>query len=398
LKKDGWLNSQMKNIYIKTACVSLALIVVFSLVPIAKTQTLNPDYQASFLLLSQPSNDKSSAYELNVTIPYSLHQYYTLQNHMVFSESDFAKFVTPRTLKPIADRLWQIYNNTEDYTNGVLEIVHQITYQETKPGRYAVETLAKGEGDCDLFAYVAASILEAGGIDCVLLLYKDQEHMELGVDVGYQPKDTRYDSIYSVTYQNVTYYVAECTGGGWRYGWRVGECPDKYQNVSYQVVPLTGMEQSSIGQVSANLRELDHSTLTMHVSSSLLLEDNAITISGQILPHTPNENVTLQAKINGGDWGTLDAVTTQSDGRFSYNWTPPVGGVIDVQASWLGNRQLNGASSTVVNVVVLPYFVLAVVASAAASAVVISLAFVRMRRKTPIATPQPSQATPQENQ
>ncbi len=222
--------------------------------------------------------------------------------------------------------------------------------------------------------------------------------MELGVDVGYQPKDARYASIYSVTCQNVTYYVAECTGEGWRYGWRVGECPDNYQNVTSQVVPLTGMEQSSIGQVSANLRELDPSILTIQVSSSFLLENNAITISGQILPQAPNENVTLQAKINGGGWETLDTVTTQSDGRFSYNWTSPVGGVIDIQASWLGNRQLNGANSAVVNVVVLPYFVLAVVASAAAAAVVVSLAFVRMKRRTPIAIPQPPQTTPQETQ
>jgi transglutaminase-like putative cysteine protease len=43
-------------------------------------------------------------------------------------------------------------------------LVHQISYREIVPGKYPIETLAEGVGNCDLFAYVAASILEAGGI------------------------------------------------------------------------------------------------------------------------------------------------------------------------------------------------------------------------------------------
>lgn len=163
-------------------------------------------------------------YELNVTIPQVLYQYYTIQNHALYSETDLAKFVTPYTLKPIADRLWQIYNNTEDFTNGVLMFVHQITYREVVSGKYPVETLVAGNGDCDLFAYIAASILEAGGIPVVLLYYKTQLHMEIGVDLGSAPTDARVQ-VYSVNHQNVSYYIAECTGGKWREGWRVGETP-----------------------------------------------------------------------------------------------------------------------------------------------------------------------------
>jgi hypothetical protein len=61
-------------------------------------------------------------------------------------------------IKPIADRLWQIYNNTEDFTNGVLMLV-QITFEESAPGKYPVKTLVAVKGDCDLFAIIAASIL-----------------------------------------------------------------------------------------------------------------------------------------------------------------------------------------------------------------------------------------------
>ena len=145
-------------------------------------------------------------------------------------------------------------------------LVHEITYQEVIPGKYPMETLAAGYGDCDLFAYIAASILEAGGIPVVLIFYQAQQHMEIGVDLGTAPTDARVQ-VFSVNVQNVSYYIAECTGSQWRDGWRVGETPSEYQNVSSQVVTLGNMEQSSIGQVSASLRELDASTLALHVSS-----------------------------------------------------------------------------------------------------------------------------------
>ncbi len=165
-----------------------------------------------------------------------------MQSHALYSNNDFYKFVTPYAVKPIADSLWQIYNNTEDFTNGVLMLVHQITYQEVIPGKYPVETLVNGYGDCDLFAYVAASILEAGGIHTVLLYYKAQEHMEIGVDLGSAPTEARVGS-YSINYQGVSFYIGECTGNGWRTGWRIGETPSQYQNISSQVISFENMEQ-----------------------------------------------------------------------------------------------------------------------------------------------------------
>ncbi len=127
--------------------------------------------------------------------------------------------------------------------------------------------------------------------------------MQVGVALGSEPVNARF-GISSVKYQNVTYYVGECTGGKWRSGWRVGESPTQYQKASTKVVTLQNMEQFSIGQVTANLRELDPSTLTLQVSSSFALEDSPITISGQILPEVANENVTIQAQINNRVWIT----------------------------------------------------------------------------------------------
>jgi hypothetical protein len=179
----------------KAISVAIMVVFVFSLVPLGKAQGETQDYIASFLLLNRPGGDVT--YELNVTIPQAIYQYYMFQNHALYSDSDFAKFVTPYTVKPIADRLWQVYNNTEDFTNGVLMLVHQIAYREVVAGKYPVETLVVGYGDCDLFAYIVASILEAGGIPVVLLYYKEQLHMEIGVNLGSAPAEARVE-VYNV--------------------------------------------------------------------------------------------------------------------------------------------------------------------------------------------------------
>ncbi len=370
----------MKSNYLRAVCFAVTVVFILSLVPFGGTQDETQGYTSSFLLLNRPERDVT--YELNVTIPQVLYQYYVMQSHATYSDSDFTKFVTPYALKPIADKLWQIYNNTEDFTNGVLMLVHQITYQEVIPGRYPIETLVDGYGDCDLFAYIAASILEAGGIPVVLLFYKAQQHMEIGVDLGSFPNEARVQ-VFSVNVQNVSYYIAECTGSQWRDGWRVGETPSEYQNVSSQVVTLEKMGQSSIDQVSASLRELDHSTIILQVSPSIMLGSSNITINGQILPPTANENVTLQAKINSNSWATIATVLTQADGRFQYVWSPATDGSVPIQASWLGNRQYNGATSTQANVIVLPLFIIALIVTLVFVVVVFVLVAIKARRKKP---------------
>ena len=368
----------MKGKNPKLFCFIVILIITLSILPLGTSQAQTQSYASSFLLLNKPDGDLT--YELNVTIPQTLYQYYFLQSHTTFSERDLAKFVTPYTLKPIADKLWQIYNNTEDFTNGVLMLVHQITYQEVFPGKYPVETLAKGYGDCDLFVYIAASILEAGGIPAILIYYQDQQHMEIGVDLGAAPVKARVET-YSIDYQNVSYYIGECTGSQWRTGWRIGETPSKYQNASSQVIPVEKMAQTSLAQVSVTLRELDHSTLALQISTFITLENSNVTISGQILPQTANENVTLKAKSNNDGWTTIGTVETQEDGQFMFSWVPPTGGVLVVQASWVGNSQYNGATSVEANILVLPFLVVVLVAALILVVVIFAVVAVKITRK-----------------
>jgi len=74
------------------------------------------NYTFSYSLLNQP--DGSSRYELTVTVTSSLYEYYSSKDHDLYS-LDFSKFVTPYALKPIADSLWSIYSDEEDFANGV---------------------------------------------------------------------------------------------------------------------------------------------------------------------------------------------------------------------------------------------------------------------------------------
>lgn len=378
----------MKAVYLKALCIAALIVIVLSLVPMGRTEGGTQDTELQFYVTSSP--DSYRTYELNITIPYSLYQYYTQQNHFLFSPQDFSRFLTPYSMKPVADRLWQIYNNTEDYTNGVLQIVHQITYQETEASKYPIETLIAGKGDCDLFVYIAGSILEAGGVPVAILYYKEQKHMQLAVDIGGQPTEARTDA-YSVTYQNRTYYIAEATGGAWRSGWRVGECPNDYQNATSQVVGPDFMETSSIGQVGASIRELDPSTLTLALSSPAILQNGNVTISGQIFPQSAAENVTLRARSNGGAWFTIGSAQTDAEGRFSYEWMIQTPGAMDVQAGWAGNTKLNGASSNVSTVWILPVYLIALIGAAVVAVALVATLFVKIRRRRAQALPSAGQ-------
>jgi len=376
----------MRKTYFKTLSIAIIVVFVLSLAPPGKTQAETQDYNSSFLLGNHPDGDLT--YELNVTIPQSLYQYYAIQNHELYSNADFGKFVTPNTLKPIADRLSQIYNNTEDFTNGVLMLMHQITYKEVIPCKYPIETLVNGYGDCDLFAYIAASILEAAGIPTVLLYYKTEQHMEIAVDLGSAPTEARVETC-SINFQNTSYYIGECTGDNWRTGWRIGETPTQYQNISSQVITLGNVEHTSIGQVSTSLRELDASTLSLQIFPPILLENNNVTFSGQISPQAGNENVTLQTRSSSGGWTTVGTVLTQTDGRFEYNWVSAMAGIVAIQATWQGNRQYNGAKSAQTSVIILPlYMVLLIVALVLAVTTLVLIIVKTAHRKLP--SPQPT--------
>jgi len=334
--------------------ITVFLFITLSALPVSIAE----DYSTSYQLLDEPGG--KVVYTINIVVPQSLLEYYEGKSDKLPSTSAFSSFVTPYALKPIADTLQTIYKNEEELTNAVLMIVHQMNYVKIAPGKYPAETLVNDTGDCDIFSFVAASILKAGGLDVVLLYYEDEKHMNIGVHLDNAPENAR-GSAYSVKRDGITYYMAEATGGNLTYGWRVGESPDNLKKAKIQVLTLENAEEIAPGQVSASFITLESSDISLEISPAIALEDSVITFQGQITPIISSQNVTIYLGISGSPWKVLATTATQPDGSFSYTWQTTFEGVYAVRASWNGDETYAGSVSATQNGTIIPMFLTALI-------------------------------------
>lgn len=373
----------MKTKPSKTLITITVLIMLFYSFPCCSAQS----YSVSYQILNKP--DGSTYYRLNVTIQQSLYDYYRGKSHTLSLEKDFAKFVTPYALKPIADNLWKIYSDDEDFANGVLMIAHQISYEVTEPPKYPIEIIVENVGDCDLLSFIAASIMKAGGLDVVLLYYKDEGHMNVGVSLSHTPHDAR-GQVYCVTYNDIKYYMAECTGY-WQSGWRVGECPDGLKQASAEVITLEDCEEWSPGQVSASYKTLMASTISLKVSSIYLISLGTVTLNGELYPALQNKTVTIYISVNNSPWKVLGTTTTDSNGQFTYVWNVEVSaGICLIRASWSGDNDYAGTDSPIQTVTVLStFFILLLAATMALVCMGVVVFVVSKQRQPKIQEPKP---------
>jgi hypothetical protein len=338
------MSSPSRHQKIFVASLSILLLLLLS------NSCLAAPYKHSYELLDSPNGD--TGYRLTVSVTETLYEYYSSQDHNLYSY-DFSKFVTSDALKPIADDLWSIYSNEEDFANGVLMILHQIPYAESDPQKYPIETIVENEGDCDLFSIVAASIMKAGGLDVVLLLLEWQDHMLVGVHLPESPKDAR-SQVYLYNYEGKKYYVAETTGGEWENGWRVGECPTILRNAAAKVIPLTNCEESAPGQVSSSYSIPDSSAIYMSLSTNFAVFQNEVEIRGSLSPSLAGETVTLYVSSLGSPLVMLATVVTDANGQYSHTWDAPAGGIYSVRANWSGDEDYSGADSNTFSLIVIP--------------------------------------------
>jgi len=340
----------------ESVLVSLRFTVTVSLFVMSLSLSVFPsvlaaDYEYSYWVLDHP--DGYDRFELNISVSSSLYDYYVDKDHTLRSELDLGKFVTPYAVEPIADALWTLYDDEEDFANSVLMIVHQIPYEASAPQKYPVETIVANEGDCDLFSFIAASVMVAGGLDVILLFYDSEDHMNIGVNLSHAPEDARTAATY-FTYDGERYYMAETTGGAWETGWRVGECPESFEGVSAQIITLEDAETVSPGQVSAGFGSLTgSSTITLLVSSSFLIEGNSVELSGVVAPASIDGIVTIYVRSEDSAWVILETMSCGLNGRYSYDWKPNSAEVYYVRASWSGDSSHAGADSNVSSVRVM---------------------------------------------
>jgi hypothetical protein len=328
---------------------TLAASLFVSLLLLLSSSCLAETYSYSYKLQDSPGGD--TAYRLTVSITETLYDYYKSQDHNLYSYN-FSKFVTPYALQPVADDLWSIYSNKEDFANGVLMIVHQIPYVESDPQQFPIETIAENEGDCDLFSLIAASIMKAGGLDVVLLLLEQDDHMMVGVNLPETPEDAR-TQVYFYMHEGKRYYVAETTGGEWETGWRVGECHESLQSASATVLSIAGFEATAPGQVSSSYVMPDPAALYMELSTNLAISQNEIKITGALSPSLAGETVTLYVSSLSSQLNMLAKVETDSNGHYSYTWKSPPSGIHTLRANWSGDDEYSGVDSSTSKLVVV---------------------------------------------
>ncbi len=362
----------MKKQTAKAIVVTIIVLAFFSTLPLSYAQ----DYDVSYKLMDQQG--ENTRYTLNVVVPETLLNYYQEKSHYIITLTDFTKFVTPYALKPIADCLRQIYPADEDFANGALMIVHQMTYIETKDGKYPAETLVDNQGDCDVFSYVAASIMKAGGLDVALLDYQEQAHMNIGVHLPNPPEDAR-EGVYKITNQDTEYYIAETTGDNWTRGWRVGECPDIVKEAPAQVLTLENAEEITPGQVSASFKQLESSQISIEMWPPIAMEQTSVTFKGSITPAKANENITLYLGVSGFPWTILGIAQTKSDGTFEYPWKTNMSGIYAVRASWAGDDIYAGTTSETMSTMVFPIVLVALIIVAIVAVIVAIIAVIASR-------------------
>jgi hypothetical protein len=311
--------------------------------------------------------------KLYVSIPLSLVNYYGNLTHTVNDNIDYPQFVTPQAVAPIAECIQKVTDNmpysNELFADSVLALVHQIPYNVTSP-KYPVETLVDNYGDCVGLSLLAASIMEAGGLNVVLILYTgvNPQHMNVGVYLPYTPVyHTPLMAPTSFRYDNQTYWTAECTPAG---NWKVGDQSPSLAGAKAIIIPLSNATQSlPQAQVSARLNaDLLPSIITINPSqeaeSTEAYGERALTILGSITPAIPGQTVNIYISGNSNEpsnyysyaGGGIEYLTTvtDNDGNYSLTWNFTTSGTYYITASWNGASNYAGADSQTLQVFVGP--------------------------------------------
>jgi hypothetical protein len=92
------------------------------------------------------------------------------------------------------------------------------------------------------------------------------------------------------------------------------------------------------------------SSITLSVPQTVL-SGEAITVRGRLTDASGSPvvlaNVTLQQRmVPKIDWTNITVLTTDANGNFTYNWTPPIDGYYDINVVYNGDS-LGPSSSTV---------------------------------------------------
>jgi len=267
-----------------------------------------------------------STHTLYAFVPPSLYDYYHSEPHRVSVERDYAKFVTPDAVITIAENIRKVApnrrNSDEDFANDVLALVRQIPYS-VSACKYPVEAIVDNSGDCDVLSFLVASIMKAGGLNVILLVYRGLpgSHMNVGIYLPYKPLNVPSEvEPVGFEYNNKTYWVAECTPSG---NWKVGHQPEPFAYVRPAIISLENHEESSPALISSSLNSaLIPSFISITLSlenSSEIKKERQLKISGSISPAYSGKRVVMYVSQDGSSSKVFQTETDQL-GNYSLTW------------------------------------------------------------------------------
>jgi len=295
-------------------------------------------------------------HNLYVSFPPSVRDYYAGKSHTVNNQMDYVKFVTPSAVQSLAENIRNLTRelpyNDEEFANAVLMVVREIPYVKSN-AKYPVETLFSNQADCDGLSILAASLMKAGGLDIVLLLYNgiNPTHMNIGVCFNQMPvSHSWWTSPAGFEYDNKTYWVAECTSLA---DWTVGDRPELLANDKPQVIPLANCEKSSPAQVSSSLDSpMQSSTISINLAAVYPRASGGtriVNVSGSISPASPNQTVALYVN-QPGYAPTAFKIMTDEFGNYTGSWNVTLPGTYIMKTSWGGSFNHSGSDSDAITV------------------------------------------------
>ena len=287
--------------------------------------SLTSNYDRTYAFNAERGNYRFT-YTLYTSVPPSLYDYYHNETHYVSGERDYAKFVTPDAVRTIAENMRKVSPNRpeddEEFANNVLSLVRQIPYA-VSARKYPVEAIVDNSGDCDVLSFLAASIMKAGSLDVVLLVYRDLpgSHMNVGVYLPHKPLyATSEIEAAGFNYNNKTYWVAECTPSG---NWKVGHQPESFANVKPTILSLENHEESSPALISSSLNSplIPSSTsVTLSLENSSANEkERSLTISGSISPAYSGKKIVMYVSQDRSSSKVFQTATDRF-GNYSLTW------------------------------------------------------------------------------
>ncbi len=143
--------------------------------------------------------------------------------------------------------------------------------------------------------------------------------------------------------------------------------------------------------VSVKATGAESSSISISLSESSVTVGESVTVSGSLSPVHEGDSVAIRYGQSEDSWNTLSVVSTNSNGEYSYVWSPTTTGTWDVYAIWGGDETLLPSESPIQSITVeaatdgdgagFPWLYL--IAGVIVVAIVLIAVFLFLRRRNP---------------